>query len=319
MITSVTSCVLYSAGKIQKTNYTSPERYDILQTVRRRKPVTGHSGKGRGHMNTMDVIKGRRSVRTFDGRALTDEDRTALIEYSRSIRNPYDIPVEFVFLDAAEHGLSSPVIAGEKLYVAGKVAKKAHAEEAFGFSFEKLVLFAWSLGVGTTWIGGTMSRGQFEKAAGLKAGEMMPCVSPLGYPAKKMSVRETLMRKGVKADERKNAAALFFDGDFSTPLTAENENVMAALEMVRLAPSAVNRQPWRIVRIGSAYAFYLQHAKGYVSEATGDLQKVDLGIALCHFMSGAEGECKLKDPGLETEKDLEYIATVVLSDRIEHR
>lgn len=27
-----------------------------------------------------------------------------------------------------------------------------------GYSFEKLVLFAWSLGIGTVWIGGTMKR-----------------------------------------------------------------------------------------------------------------------------------------------------------------
>ena len=263
-------------------------------------------------MNTMDIIKSRRSVRTFDGRALTDEDRAALTEYSEGIRNPYDIPVQFVFLDAAEHGLSSPVITGETLYVAGKVEKRPHAEEAFGFSFEMLALYAQFLGVGTTWIGGTMKRTQFEKAANLKAGEMMPCVSPLGYPAKKMSVRETLMRKSVKASERKRAAELFFDGDFSTPLSEENEAVKAALEMVRLAPSAVNRQPWRVVRVGSAYHFYLKHAKGYVSEATGDLQKVDLGIALCHFMSGVKGELLLQDPGLSTEKDVEYIATVLV-------
>lgn len=269
-----------------------------------------HSEKGRVHMNTMDIIKSRRSVRTFDGRALTDGDREALIAYSRSIQNPYGIPVEFVFLDAAEHGLSSPVITGEKLYVAGKVAKKAHGEEAFGYSFEKLVLYAWSLGVGTTWIGGTMNRALFEKAAALQAGERMPCVSPLGYPAKKMSVREALMRKGAKADERKAAEELFFDGDFSTPLTAVDENVKAALEMVRLAPSAVNRQPWRIVRLGSDYHFYLKHVKGYVSEAAGDLQKVDMGIALCHFMSGVEGRFRLEDPGLGTEKETEYIATV---------
>lgn len=261
-------------------------------------------------MDTMDIIKSRRSVRTFDGRALTDGDRAALMAYSESIRNPYDIPVEFVFLDAAEYGLFSPVIAGEKLYVAGKTAKIAHAEEAFGFSFEKLVLYAESLGIGTTWIGGTMNRALFEKAAGLQAGERMPCVSPLGYPAKKMSVRETMMRNGVKAGERKNAAELFFDGDFTAPLEEENELVRAALEMVRLAPSAVNRQPWRIVRIGNAYHFYLKHAKGYVSEATGDLQKVDMGIALCHFMSGVEGELRLEDPGLPAEKDTEYIATV---------
>ena len=141
---------------------------------------------------------------------------------------------------------------------------------------------------------------------------MMPCVSPLGYPAKKMSVRETLMRKGVKAGERKNDAEMFFDGDFSAPLTAADEKIQAALEMVRLAPSAVNRQPWRVVRIGSAYHFYLRHAKGYVSEATGDLQKVDMGIALCHFMSGVEGKLLLEDPGLSTEKDTEYIATVLV-------
>ena len=263
-------------------------------------------------MDLMDVVKGRRSVRSFDGRALTEEDRAALLACAREIENPYGIPVEVVFLDAAEHGLSSPVITGEKLYVAGKLARGPHAEEAFGFSFEKLVLCAWARGIGTTWIGGTMNRALFERAAGLKEGEMMPCVSPLGYPAKKMSVRETLMRKGAKADERQSASALFFDGDFSAPLTEEDEKVRNALEMVRLAPSAVNRQPWRVVRIGRAYHFYVKHAKGYVSEAAGDLQKVDLGIALCHFMSGAGGDFKMEDPGLNTEKDLEYIATVAV-------
>ena len=264
-------------------------------------------------MNTMETIKARRSVRTFDGAALRDEDRAALLAYAQSIENPYGIPVDFVFLDAAEHGLSSPVIAGEKLYVAGKAAKGPHAEEAFGFSFEKLVLYAQSLGVGTTWIGGTMNRALFEKAAGLKDGERMPCVSPLGYPAKRMSMREALMRKGVHADERQSASSLFFDGGFSTPLNEEDERVRAALEMLRWAPSAVNRQPWRVVRIGRAYHFYLKHAKGFVSEATGDLQKVDMGIALCHFLSGAEGEFRLKDPGLAAEKDTEYIATVALN------
>ena len=48
--------------------------------------------------------------------------------------------------------------------------KVPHAEEAYGYSFEKLVLYAWSLGIGTTWIGGTMKRELFEKAAGLADG-----------------------------------------------------------------------------------------------------------------------------------------------------
>jgi nitroreductase len=81
------------------------------------------------------------------------------------------------------------VITGEKLYVAGKVEKGPYADVAFGYSFERLVLYAWSLGIGTTWIGGTMKRELFEKAAGLSDGEMMPCVSPLGYPAQDAAPR----------------------------------------------------------------------------------------------------------------------------------
>ena len=108
-------------------------------------------------MNMMELIRTRKSVRTFDGRPLMEEDRKALEDYAKTITNPYEIPVSFVFLDAEEHGLSSPVINGEHLYVAGKVPKVPHCEEAFGYSFEQFVLYAWSRGIGTTWIGGTMT------------------------------------------------------------------------------------------------------------------------------------------------------------------
>ena len=76
----------------------------------------------------------------------------------------------------------------------------------------------------------------------------MPCVSPLGYPAKKMSLRETLMRKGVRADSRIGFRELFFDGSFDKPLKEEQAGeLLEVLEAVRLAPSAVNKQPWRVV------------------------------------------------------------------------
>ena len=258
----------------------------------------------------LEIIKGRKSVRSFADQAISAEDRSRLEQYLQSIDNPFGVPVRFVLLDAKEKGLSSPVLTGETLYVAGLVKKGPYADVAFGFSFEKLVLYAWSLGIGTTWIGGTMKRELFEKAAGLEENQMMPCMSPLGYPAQKMSMRETLMRKGAKADERKASAEVFFDKAFFIPLQEENPKTADALEMVRLAPSAVNRQPWRVVREGTNYHFYLKHDKGYVSAATGDLQKVDMGIALCHFMNGTDGRFRLADPGITTETGTEYIATV---------
>ncbi|MBR1737634.1 MAG: hypothetical protein IJ736_11575 [Firmicutes bacterium] len=120
-------------------------------------------------MNMIDIIKTRKSIRTFDGRELTDEDKEQICAYIKTITNPYNIPVEFVLLDSKEHDLSSSVIVGENIYIAAKVPKTKHCEEAFGYSFEKMVLYAWSIGIGTTWIGGTMKREVFEKAA--KSGE----------------------------------------------------------------------------------------------------------------------------------------------------
>ena len=92
----------------------------------------------------MKTIQGRRSVRTFDGIPVSEEDRDRLERYMRQITNPFGIPVRFVLLDAGKYGLSSPVLSGEKLYVAGKVDKVPYADVAFGYSFEKLVLYAWS-------------------------------------------------------------------------------------------------------------------------------------------------------------------------------
>ena len=42
-------------------------------------------------------------------------------------------------------------------------------------------------------------------------GEVLPAASPVGYPAKKRSIRESLMRKGLKSDERIPFDHLFFD------------------------------------------------------------------------------------------------------------
>ncbi len=266
--------------------------------------------------NLLQTIKERKSVRTFDGNPVSAENRERLKQYIRTITNPFDVPVRFVLLDAGIHRLSSPVLSGETLYVAGIVPKVPLAEVAYGYAFEKLVLYAWTLGFGTTWIGGTMKRELFEQAAGLAEGEMMPCVSPLGYPAKKRSIKETLMRKGIGADSRMPADRIFFDGSFGAGLVPEKQAEIADLiEMVRWAPSAVNRQPWRIIVSDRDFYFYEKRDKGYAGEKTGDLQKIDVGIALCHFAMGLEAqkekpEVVAADPGLVVPNGVEYIATV---------
>ncbi|MBR3589322.1 MAG: nitroreductase [Clostridia bacterium] len=260
-------------------------------------------------------IRHRRSVRTFDGRELNEKDKSSLCSFMETIENPYKIPVEFKLMSAKDNGLVCPVVSGTDLYVGGKIKCVPGANVAFGYSFEMLVLYAQSLGIGTVWLGGTMNRPVFEKTMELAADEMMPCASPLGYCGKKMSFREGMMRKAIKADERLPFEELFFDGTFNTPLTKERAGkLLGALEMVRLAPSAVNKQPWRVVVADNTVHFYLKRSKGYSHEGKLDMQKIDMGIALCHFaLTSQENNLDITfvqdDPKLVSNAEVEYIAS----------
>jgi nitroreductase len=259
------------------------------------------------------LVRARKSVRTFDGTPLRDDDRARLSEYLEQIETPFDVPMEFRLLDAKEHGLSSPVVVSSELYAAGKLRHGPLAEVAFGFAFEKFVLYAASLGVGTVWIAGTMDRPAFERAMELTGDEFLPAVTPLGYPAKKRAIRDAAMRRAIKADARAPFESLFFENDFGTPLTAERAGeYREALELVRLAPSAVNKQPWRIVASDGAFHFYLKHS--LPANPKGDVQKLDIGIALAHFVlaleaQGVAGHVAAADPGLAHDGDTEYLIT----------
>ena len=266
-----------------------------------------------------ETVRGRRSVRTYDGKPLTAEDRQKLEDFIAELKNPFGVPIEYRFLDAKRDGLSSPVIVGTDTYLGAKAPDVPNYEIAFGYDLERVVLYAQSLGIGTVWIAGTFDRPAFEKAMDVKENEIMPAVTPIGYPAKKMSMREAIMRKGVKANERLPFETLFFKGGFSSPLPENDAGAFrSALKMVRLAPSAVNKQPWRIVVSDRTAHFYEKRSKGMAARKF-DVQKIDVGIALSHFVlaleeGGISGKFTVNDPGLSHDDDTEYVISYVLNN-----
>ena len=268
-------------------------------------------------MNT-EMIRNRKSVRTYKEQPIPEQTMNQVRDYLEHDTGLFEVPLTFSILNAREAGVSSPVILGADTYVAGKYKKQKNAELSFGYAFEKFILYATSLGLGTVWLAGTIDRKAFEKAVHLKEYEVMPAVTPLGYAAEKRSIRESMMRKGMKSDSRVPFEELFFHGNFQNPLKESDAGIwQLPLEMVRLAPSATNKQPWRAVVDKDRVHFYEKKTKGYAREATGDIQKVDLGIALCHFEIAADerrikGQFIQEDPGIQTPEDTEYIATYVL-------
>ncbi len=262
------------------------------------------------------TIKSRRSVRTFDDKKLSAEDREKLEEHLKTITNPFGIPIEFRLLDCDEYGLSSSVITGEHTYIAAKLKKVENFEIAAGYSFEEACLYARSLGLGTVMLAATFSRDKAEEAMELGPDEVLPVVSPVGYASKKHSLRETVMRKTLGADDRKDFDDLFFKDSFENDLEKEDSGIFGeALEMVRWAPSAANKQPWRVVVKDNAAHFYEKQT--IKTNERGDVQRLDVGIALCHFnlmmeSAGKKGRFVFDDPGIEVPDKTSYVVSYVI-------
>ena len=265
-------------------------------------------------MNT-NTIKERKSVRTYNKKNIEQDVMNKIENFVSKIENPFNVPIEFKILDAKKDKLSSPVIIGADTYIAAKYEKSENGEAAFGYAFEKAVLYATSLGLGTVWLAATIDRKAFEKAIELKKDEVMPSVTPIGYEADKPSIRENLMRTGMKSDTRLPFEKIFYKGDFSQPLHEKEADIwLVPLEMIRLSPSATNKQPWRVVIDGNKLHFYEKKTRGYANENTGDIQKVDLGIAICHFEIavqelGLKGKFVQHNPEISLPENTEYIVT----------
>ena len=94
-------------------------------------------------------------------------------------------------------------------------------------------------------------------------------------------------------------------------LTKEEAGEYAfALDMVQLAPSAANKQPWRIVRDENCFHFY---EKKEISNSAHDIQRLDIGIAGCHFEMAAKEKKlkgsikKLDEPNIPGSDSLIYV------------
>ncbi|MCE5342076.1 MAG: hypothetical protein LLF96_00610 [Eubacteriales bacterium] len=136
---------------------------------------------------------------------------------------------------------------------------KPHSVVNAGISGEMFLLHAAELGLGGCWVSGTYKHGQ----VGLKTGEGEKIVSLIALGRPKNQPEAPINRK------RKEMAALCPDFDRLDPALKE------VAQYVRIAPSAINLQPWRMK---------LESPSSLSVSVGRPGQRLDLGIALCHAL-----------------------------------
>lgn len=244
-----------------------------------------------------ETIKKRRSVRTFEKREIEKKEQNIIIDYLSVVKHsigPFGTQVNVDYIPVIKNKTDKGIKLGTygfikhpQGYLVGRVENKTSKLIEFGYVFEKLVLYLTQIGLGTCWLGGSFTRHSFEKEVDLKDGEIIPCITPVGYTLEKQRILERAMRTAVKADRKKSWSELFFKGDFATPLAQEEaQQWEVPIEMVRLGPSASNKQPWRIVvsEDREIIHLYIEETPNYGGNKLGfHMQMIDIGIAMCHF------------------------------------
>lgn len=275
-----------------------------------------------------DTMKKRYSCRSYTGEPLSAADREKLGGIlKRSVPGPFGSSPVFKLIAAGPgdseslRGLGTyGFIRKPAGFIVGAVNESPMYLEDFGYCMESIILQATAMDLGTCWLGGTFTKSSFAGKAGLGSSTEIPAVTALGYIADKKTITERLVRSVAGSDKRKPAGELFYGHDMKEPDPSfYGTGYGAVLEMVRIAPSASNKQPWRIVRdiSGKDFHLFLERTKGYNDNrfVKSDLQRVDMGIAMCHFEAAAENNglngmwTRPGTPELRVPSTWEYIAS----------
>ena len=269
-------------------------------------------------MNIIEAIRERRSVRNYNGqplsRAVTVEIEKAIAETTDPFGGAITVRLgEFDLSDGFRPGTYG-VIKGATTYFMIAAADTAATDLSIGFVFEQIVLRAWQLGLGTCWIGGTFSQNDFRRAIShSSAQEIFPVgiISPLGHSTQKTRFAERMMRRFAKSNSRKPFDKLFtgIDAPSDALLANAGEDLKAmrslescvkiALEMVRLAPSSRNCQPWRAIVVRQDSNIISVDFRCITDNKFSD---IDMGIALCHFFDSMNALGQYGNIILNTEK-----------------
>lgn len=231
------------------------------------------------------AIQVRRSRRQFNGKKLDEKTIKYLKDFSQSLTESYQGARAVLITENPDPIFKGIIgsyggIKGAPAYVAfiGD-SLDSNMEEKVGYLGEAVILEATSWELATCWVAGFFKPEAVAQQITLAPHEVVKGVSPLGYSDKQYSWEEKVMSSLVSGRKRKNLESLC--------LTAFSEEwpqwIKTSLEAARLAPSAVNRQPWRFVVDENSITVSVDN----IRDSYHISKRLDCGIAMLHLEVGA--------------------------------
>ena len=152
------------------------------------------------------------------------------------------------------------------------------ADQHVGYTGEAVVLEAAARELDTCWVAGFFRASLARSLVDLAPGERVFAVSPLGHGTTNLAFGERGMRSMAHSHRRRTVLQIAPSVSAGWPDWA-----VAAVETARIAPSAVNRQPWRFRFDAGALVI----ARDSGVETPKVTKRLDCGIAMLHAELGA--------------------------------
>ncbi len=211
-----------------------------------------------------EAAKTRVSVRKYDS---TPEKAvlTDLKDFARTLSND-DSRIVVGVCNGIFDKLLGTVIHGTSAYAA--LIQKTENEFMSGYIGEAFVLECTKRGLGTCWLGASYNKSKANSVVKLGGHEKLVCLIAFGIAADAES----------KPRSRKSLLRLTGMEDASIDMLSKWQQ--CALRCARIAPSALNSQPWEFDVVGDSFqVISTSNNFGYGA--------VDCGIAMLHVELGA--------------------------------
>jgi len=206
--------------------------------------------------NLKEIIYKRKSIRKYDMTPLEKNTIEGIRKFLAEIKPLYDnIKVEYEITEGENvRGLFA--IKAPHYLIISSEAKEGYLPNA-GFLLQQMDLYLQSMGLGSCWLGG--AKPPAKSNLPLNFVILLAFGKPQGNPHRSPS---EFNRK---------------------PLNEISDTTDKRLEPARLAPSAINSQPWYFINEGNAFHVYRVKYGAIKNFIYDRMNQIDIGIALSHL------------------------------------